>query len=359
MYLKLEKWQSAIDALKLVTIKDKNNTDAQNALGQAWEGLKDWDKAIASYDQALLVDQQFASAHVNRALVLLRKGQLKEGWEGFEWRWKIPRITPLNCPQSQWQGEDISDKIILVHTEQSDSDIILFARFIPQLAKRAGKVIVLCDESFRLFFKSISGVDEVRVQSVGISNECFDVYIPIMSLPHALDTGVESLATVLPYWKILPEVIVALLKSEKRYKVGLVWRNDSIVDSISAEENNLSGLLSLVVEDDIQLYSLQNTLKSGEPALLEKNKIINLQAEMVSHAHTGALVSQLDLLITVGNSLAHLSGSLGVKTLLLPEKNPKWYWMEEGERSLWYPDIDRVADKDGLLSGMRTLLTQY
>ena len=154
-YLNANQWQAAVDILEEALNKENHNADAQNAHGQAWAGLNQWQKAIESYDQAILIDQQFATAHVNRAMILLRQGNFKEGFKNFEWRWKIPGLQSLNCTQPQWSGGDISEKTILVHTEQSNSDIIQFARFIPLLAKRCKKVIVLCPEPSGSFSKAL------------------------------------------------------------------------------------------------------------------------------------------------------------------------------------------------------------
>lgn len=358
-YLANKQWQAAIDSLQGVIDNEKSHADAYNALGQALEGLKQWDKAIASYDKAIIIDQQFATARVNRSIVLLRLGQFKEGWKEFEWRWKVTGINPMNCYQSQWLGENIAGKTILVHTEQSDSDIILCARFLPHLANCCGRILVMCDESFRLFFKSIQGVDEVRVTSVGISEDHFDVYIPIMSLPAVLKINNDKLAVDIPFWQVQREIVVAPLKTKKQFQLGIVWKNDDLVSSSPSIDSNtkIKNLLNILSGiDDIQCYSLQGSLTTEELELLEENKIINLERDMVSHAHTGALIKQLDLVLAVDGSVLHLSASLEVKTILLQGSNPKWYWMEEATESCWYPEVKIINEVNQLMSTTREVL---
>ncbi len=340
-YLEQRNWQEAVDILTKVIAKEQKNADALNALGQAWEGLKAWDKALAHYDSALSVDQQFATAHVNRGMLLLRLGRLKEGWQGLEWRWKIPGMSALNCIQPQWKGEDISNKTVLVHTEQTDSDIILFARFLSLLAKHCQRTIVLCDEPFRLFFKSIQGVDEVRVQLAGVQEDSFDVYTPLMSLPACLGTldeevdSDDGIALPQPFLHTLPEVVVPVLETDKPCKIGLIWREG---DSRAIFEE----VIALVKEQsnqDIQFYSLQIDINLKETESLENNHIIRLDADMFSYAHAAALIAQLDGVISVDSPLVHLAGSLGVNTLLVDDTYLAWYWDARGKigRNMWYP----------------------
>ncbi len=337
IYLEDQQWQNAVYTLQQVTLEDPKNADAHNSLGLAWNGLKKWDKAKASFEQAITIDQQYAMAHVNRAFILLRQGHFKQGWKEFEWRWKVPGMKPLNCSQPLWQGEDISEKTLLVHTEQSDSDIIQFARFIPTLATHAKRLILLCPEPFRLFFKSIEGVDEVRLPDQ-IQVDSFDIYVPIMSLPFILEASLDSLSNNIPYWHILDEVVIPTLRSEKSLKVGLLWKTGT---SLNNKNNSIlaEDFLSLTDTKEIEFYSLQTELNKDELSLLKKKNIKNLDAELVSYAHAGAIIKQLDLIISVDTPIIHLSAALGRPTWVLLENNPSWCWMDGREDNPWYPQV--------------------
>ena len=338
-YLNASKWKEAVDSLQDALKRESHNADAQNSLGQAWAGLHEWENAIDSYDKAILIDQQFAAAHVNRAMILLRQGKFKEGFETFEWRWKIPGLKSLDCSQPQWKGENISDKTILVHTEQSNSDIIQFARFIPLLAKHCKKVIVLCPEPFRLFFKGVGGVNEVRLPNQ-VKNEDFDYYVPIMSLANTLKITLKSLPAETPYWSIPTEVAVPKLKTDKSLKVGLIWKSDPTGNQQATDTCSAEQLLQLTSSfENIQFYNLQTPTTEDEAKLLKQRNVINLESELVSYAHAGAILKQLDLLISVDSSIAHLSASLGIKTQLLLNQNSHWTWMDDRNDSPWYPSL--------------------
>jgi uncharacterized protein (TIGR03032 family) len=345
VYLASEQWQDARDAFTQLIAQEPDHAEAFNHLGLAYAGLHDWQKAKEQYLKAIEIDQQYASAHVNHALLLLHQGKLQEGFKEFEWRWKLPGMKALDCAQAQWQGEDISDKTLLVHTEQSDSDIIQFARFIPQLTKYCKKIIVLCPESFRLFFKGIAGVDEVRLPAQ-LPNDAFDIYIPIMSLPKVLNIELSSLPTQTPYWNIPQEVAVATLEKEAAIKIGLVWHNN-VINNVEDTQATLEELLSITAMDHVQCYCLQADLNKNEAALLQQNHIHNLESEMVSYAHAGALIDQLDLVICIDNALAHLAASLGKKTWVLANTNTSWHWMDKQNENPWYPDMKLISkDED-------------
>lgn len=334
IYLDSAQWQQASETFQRLIYKDPNHAEACNSLGLAWNGLKQWNKAETCFEQAISIDRQYAMAHVNLAFVLLRQGQFKEGWQELEWRWQVPGIKPLNCTQPVWRGENIANKTLLVHTEQSDSDIIQFARFLPLLkqASSCQHLIVLCSEPFWLFFKNIEGVDEVRLPDQ-VQADSFDVYAPIMSLPHILGITLESLSVKTPYWAIPQEVIVTNVKTNKRLKVGLVW-NGQI-----GETNQLDDFLQLTKQDDIAFYNLQPQTTREEKDLLKTKHVIDLETELISYAHAGAIIQQLDLVICVDSPLAHLSASLGKPTWVLLGENPDWRWMNEREDSLWYPQM--------------------
>jgi len=158
-----EQWADAIHHLEKTVKLQNNHAEAHNSLGHAWAGKLEFDKAIECYEAAIAADQKYATAHFNRGCVKLKQGEFEEGWKEYEWRWKMPTFQPFNCPQPQWQGEDISDKTILVHTEQGNGDAIQFARFLPQVRERSKKLIIVCTEPLRLLYKEMDCVDEVRL----------------------------------------------------------------------------------------------------------------------------------------------------------------------------------------------------
>ena len=140
---------------------------------------------------------------------------------------KMPTFHPFNCPQPMWKGEDISDKTLLIHTEQGNGDAIQFARFLPQVRARCKKLVFVCTEPLRLLFKGMDCIDEVRLPG-SLPADLFDVYAPIMSLPGILDITLENLPTQTPYLEIPSSVVVDPLETlgdskSTKPKIGLIW----------------------------------------------------------------------------------------------------------------------------------------
>ena len=183
-----------------------------------------------------------------------------------------------------------------------------------------------------------------------------------MSLADTLNITLESLPSETPYWKIPTEVAVPTLQTDKALKIGLIWRsnpngNQQAVDAYSAQQ-----LLSLTSLDNYQFYSFQTPLTEDETKLLKQKNIINLESELVSYAHAGAILKQLDRVICVDSSMAHLAASLGLKAQLLLNQQSHWTWMDnKNNNSPWYPSIkirreSETESWENLISGIKKSL---
>ena len=317
-----------------------HKTDAFNLLGQIYAAQQQFDDAEQAYSNAIDTDKNFALAYFNRAHVHLKRKNWTQAWADYEWRWKTPTFKPLDCPQPRWMGEDIQDKTLLIHTEQGLGDAIQFSRFLDQAKRRCKRLVLVCSERLRLLFKSLDCVDEVRVGG-SLPAELFDVYCPIMSLPHVLGTQ-EVASNSFPYLSILPEVVVPKLSEHTSAKIGLVWSGLKQSPHNAIRSCDLKTFLELKGSangDQREWYSLQYPVEANENSLLEAENVQNLEADMVSLAHTGALMQQLDLVVTVCTSVAHLAGAMNLPTLLLLSKVSDWRWGEDESVSEWYPSI--------------------
>jgi len=339
-HLDLQQWQQAVTAFTQLIKAEPNHAEGHHYLGLAYVGLEKWVEAKAHFEKAIEIDQQYAQAHVNLAHILLRQGEYRAGWAELEWRWKVPGIKPLNCKQPQWTGKlaELNGKTILVHTEHSEQDNIQFARFLPMLASHCARVIVICPETMRLFFKGIEGVDEVYLPNQ-VPENGFDAYIPIMSLANVLGVSAQNIPTD-KYVKIQPENVLPRLESKTPLKVGLAWMPSS--QSIKQRPViTLEELGSLATIPDIEFYSLQNKISVEEEALLTEKNIRHLGPELISVAHAGGLIEQLDLIISIDNSLVHVSGALGKPAWVVTDNQTNWLWRNEYIHHQWYP-LSRV-----------------
>jgi len=339
-----EQWDDAIHTLSQVTSLQGNHAEAHNSLGHAHAGKLDFNQAIICYKAAIACDQSYATAHFNLGCISLKQGDFKTGWPEYEWRWKMPSFQPFNCPQPQWQGEDISDKTILIHTEQGNGDAIQFARFLPAVKQRCKKLIIVCAEPLRLLFKEMSCVDEVRL-SGSLPADLFDVYCPIMSLANILKINLNSLPTNTPYLTIPKRILVPQLANNDKPKIGIVWAG-SPTQAINHHRSCPIDEMMNIVSDDFDFYSLQMPLNENDKAILANNGVIDLEQELVNYCHTGALIEQMDMVVSVCTSVVHLSGALNVPSLLLLSQHADWRWLENETTSTWYPNTQILRQKN-------------
>lgn len=328
------RWIEAIDQLTQVIEDQPDNAEAMNSLGLAWAERGESDKAMAWYDRSIATDQQFALGHFNRGLMLLRQGRYAEAWPEYDWRWQTPQFVPFQCQQPRWAGEDISDKRLLVHSEQGNGDHVMYLRFLPLVAERCRELIYVGPENMAPLVAQIDGVCESRIPGQ-IPQDRFDVWCPLMSLTRWLGITLENLPAPERYLEVPPQVVVSQL--EGRVKVGLAWAGSATFKSDRTRSMPLATLLPLMAIEGVDLFALQMPLTEAERTLLGEHKVTNLEPELPGYARTAALVDQLDLVISVDTAIAHVAGALGKPVWILLSANPDWRWLVDREDSPWYP----------------------
>ncbi len=329
------KWTDAIDQLSEVVAVQEDNAEAMNSLGLAWSESGNHDNAMTWFEKSIATDNQFALAHFNRGLLLLKKGRYEEGWPEYDWRWQTPQFVPFQCNQPQWQGEDISDKRLLVHSEQGNGDHVQYMRFLPLVAKKCRELIYVGPENLAPLVAEMEGVSESRVPGQ-IPGDRFDVWCPLMSLTRWLGITLEDLpAAPDRYLSIPAKAVVSELKGQ--FKVGLAWAGSPTFKSDRTRSIALEILTPLFDVEGVDFFALQMPLSKEERELLDKHNVTNLEPELPGYARTAALVDQLDLVISVDTAVGHVAGALGKPVWTLLSANPDWRWLEQGTTSRWYP----------------------
>jgi tetratricopeptide (TPR) repeat protein/ADP-heptose:LPS heptosyltransferase len=305
-----------------------------------------FDEAIAVYAQARAIAPNNANVDWNLSLLHLLTGDFEAGWVGREARWKTP-IRPGYPAFSQpiWIGDsDIDGKTILVCADEGLGDTIQFARFIPMLAARGARVILVVDEPLFPMLSGLSGVSQCLLKSAALP--AFDLHCPISTLPLAFGTRLE---TIPPDTSYLPRPADARVQAwEDRLqnrlgpyskpRVGLVWsgRANHMNDhNRSLPKQKLSRLLDL----DAAFVSLQKDPRPDDRALLDRTSIVDLTSHLTDFSETAALASCLDLVITVDTSVAHLAGALDRATWILLPYTPDYRWLLGRDDSPWYGSV--------------------
>ncbi|WP_158934133.1 tetratricopeptide repeat protein [Burkholderia sp. S171] len=293
------------------------------------------------YRRALELAPDHADAQHNLALLELRRGNFREGWALHEVRWRSSKYTPMNIPGvPEWHGESLQGKTLLVAGEQGHGDMIQFARYAPVLEQMGATVDVWVPENIVELIQSVRGVR--RALRMGPTNE-YDYWTPSMSVPHRVAHLVPGVIADTPYMSVSAERIgswparVKKLAGARR-KIGIVWAGSPTFGNDQFRSMPFAAWSPFAEVANTEWFSLQKgpareQLSNSECAL----KPHDLTDDIHDFADTAALIEQLDLVITVDTSVAHVAGALGKPVWVFLPANNDWRWMQNRDDSPWYP----------------------
>ncbi|MEG4211747.1 tetratricopeptide repeat protein [Microcoleus sp. S13_B4] len=355
------KIEQAICSLERAISLNPNYIEALTNLGSAKEQLGEVNRATFCYNKVLEIDAECVKAHFNLSLVLLLTGELPRGLAEYEWRWqteqakKIPR---LNFDQPVWDGSDLNGQTILLRSEQGLGDAIQFVRYAAIVQQKGGKVIISCYQELKRLFKQIPGIQQVAVRMDELPD--FQVQAPLMSLPYILGTNLENIPANVPYLDAPPNWQFSL-NFDCNFKIGIAWAGSAEHLKDFQRSSDLSYFLTLLDIRGVTFYSLQKEMSPDNRSLLTQIPVIDLSDNLNDFADTAAVISQLDLVISVDTAVAHLAGALGKPVWILLCFMPDWRWMLEREDSPWYPTArlfrqQTPGDWVGVFSRVKTAL---
>lgn len=317
--------------------------DALNNLGFSLKTTGDLPAAIDCFRRAVAARPDFVAGHVNLGLALLTQGAFAEGTDEYEWRWRGYQGMRLpDLGQPLWDGTPLgADRTLLLWAEQGLGDTIQFVRYAPLLHRFAGRIVLTCQPALTNLLTRVPGID--MIVPMGGVLPPFDAYVPLMSLMHRLGTTVETIpASVPPYLSADPERVAAFAPrlGGAGFKVGLVWSGNPKHANDRHRSIPLSSLRPLLDTPGIHFFSLQVGPRAAEIATTGlTDAIADLAPNLADFADTAAVISQLDLVITVDTSVAHLAGALGQPTWLMLPWNADWRWLTERMDTPWYPGM--------------------
>jgi tetratricopeptide (TPR) repeat protein len=316
-------------------------------------------EARAAFDAALRLEPDNSECRWDWALSLLQDGDYRHGFPAYESRWGLKRSPPRKVPLPRWQGEPLAGRTIFLHDEQGFGDVLQWARFIPQVrARGAGRVVVECQPELLRLMALAPGVDAV-VPRGSAAPPC-DVYAPLLSLPGLFGITLDSLTCQVPYLRA-PEPSLPL-PADPRLRVGLVWAGKPTPRDRSCP---LDRLLPLLSDPRLDVLSLQVGPRGAELKALGGDSIVtDLGPRLFDFAETAAVMSKLDLLVTIDTSVVHLAGALGLPSFVLLLYTSDWRWFDSGDSSPWYPSLrlfrqDRPNQWDGALAKLEEALDAF
>jgi tetratricopeptide (TPR) repeat protein len=316
--------------------------DAWANLGTTLHHAGDFDAAVFALRRAIALAPTHANAHSGLGILLLMRGDFGEGWDEYEWRLRSTERKGPRFPEKPWQGDGLAGKHIYVQAEQGFGDSIHFARYLPFLAARAGKVTLRVHQQLvTLFRESFSDITILGDRGDPEPYLCDAV---LLSLPRLLKTRLETIPADVPYLRAPPEVVQrwkARLATMHAFKVGVVWAGNPEHVNDARRSLDLSTLAPLFAVSDTSFASLQVGPRAAD---LKKRKrgaaaIEDLSAQLNDFSDTAGAIAALDLVITVDTSVAHMAGALGKPVWMLLPWVTDWRWLLAREDCPWYPTM--------------------
>lgn len=311
--------------------------------GNALMDLGQYDAALESYDRATAIKPDYAEAHWNKSLSLLLNGNFLDGWELYEWRWKLENFpSPTrDFTQPLWLGDEpLAGKSILLHAEQGFGDAIQFSRYAKLVSEFGAKVFLETSKPLASLFQRLAGVDKISVAGEALPQ--FDYHCPLLSLGLAFQTDLKSIPSGEKYLSTDAHKLTKWkdrLGERTTLRVGLVWSGSTIHKNDKNRSIPLADFVTYL-DPDYQYVSLQKELRDSDKAALEAHgNILHLGEEIDDFEDTAALCELMDVVVSVDTSVAHLSGALGKKTWVLLPFNPDWRWLRDRADSPWYPSV--------------------
>jgi tetratricopeptide (TPR) repeat protein len=315
---------------------------AFNDLGNAYRELGRNDQALAAYERALALAPGLAQTHFSRSFVLLLLGQYREGWREYEWRWRIPAFNQparrFSAPM--WNGESIESGTLLLHAEQGLGDTLQFVRYAPLAAARCASVVLECQPELVSLLQGTAGVQ--RVLARGETLPEFAAHAPLMSLPADFGTTLQDIPWDGPYVHAPADKVAAWrgVLDASGFKVGLVWAGRPQQWDDRKRSLSLELLAPLSRASGAVFYSLQVGEAAAQAAAAPAGmRLVDVAPQIVDFTDTAAIVANLDLVVTIDTSVAHLAGAMGIPVWVLVAYAPDWRYHLGRSDNPWYPSM--------------------
>lgn len=348
-------WRDAADAYRCALALDRTHVAACARLTDALRQLGRADEAERCARAGLALAPDAAPLHGCLAQALLEQGKLAEGWAELEWRRAVPRLSgaPRHADRPLWRGERLHGQVLLLHAEQGYGDTLQFCRYAA-LIEGAGRILLEVPAPLVGLLASL----HPRVEPVpdGASLPAFDLQCPLLSLPGCC--GTDTVADIPAPVAYLRADLARVARWSARLaglpgrRIGLCWAGGRRPDPETWRVDDrrsmaLARLAPLGGLDDVTFVSLQkgapaaDQARSPPPGLA----LVDWAGELDDFAETAALVTGLDLVVTVDTAIAHLAGALGRPVWMLNRFDTDWRWLQGRDDSPWYPTLRQFRQR--------------
>jgi len=322
---------------------DPSRHESRCLLGVVQAALRCPELANAEFTRARQSAPDDPLTALRHGMALLAVGDFAKGLPLLEHRLDDARILPWDRLEGipRWRGEDLSNRSILVLAEQGHGDALQFVRYVPMLRALGASVHVVCHPGLARLFQANFGA--ASVLRLGAPLPRSDFYCPMMSLPLAFGTALDSIPSTVPYLRADDgdaRAWAARFDADPRPRVGFCWAGNPEYGTDRRRSISASFIEPLTAVAAVHFVSLQKTPDGMEAAHPKPGfALTDWTSELRDFADTAALIRSLDLVISVDTAVVHLAGAIGKQVWLLNRFDTDWRWGWTGDRSPWYPTM--------------------
>lgn len=333
-----DKAAAATAAARALSLKPVNLDDFSH-LASLMLDLGQHDECIALSAQGLQQWPDNAEMGLAKSFAELLLGRLPEAWEGYEQRFRLPSQAGIAQPPGQrWHGQPLHGKALLLSIEQGLGDSIQMLRFLPVLCQQCDAVYMECHPAIAPLVEALQ--TKTVLLREGMALPRYDYYCPLMSLPYALQLTEATIPVDMPYIHV-PEASRLAWSSKlgprRQPRLGMVWSGNPNHVNDANRSLPLKALLD-AIPLGWDVFSLQKELRGDDAQVIQaSDRVRHFGEDLHGFMDTAALASEMDLVISVDTSVAHLVGALGRPLWLLLPHNPDWRWIVGRNTTPWYP----------------------
>lgn len=298
-------------------------------------------EALTAYERAIALEPDRADFRFARSQLLLLLGDYAQGWREYEWRWRLPSFSApmVRFSQPRWDGRALKGTL-LVHSEPGFGDVFQLVRYVALAAERCTRVVVECRSAVAGLMANVEGVAQVVREGDPLPE--FDAHIPPIAFPYIFGTTLETVPWRGPY--IAPDPprvqewssLVAASNARER-KVGVVWTGNPENRNNRERSVTPQQLGCLAQASNVSFFSLQKGADAQLGDLPAGMHFVDLTPRIRDFSDTAALLTQLDLVISVDTSVAHLAGAMDRPTWVLLPFSADWRYHVGRRDNPWYP----------------------
>ena len=335
---KLNRYAEAIASYDRAIALEPECAEYYNNRGNARGHLGQFTEALEDYARAVSLAPTLADAHWNRGLLQIMHGDFENGFRHYEWRWQRPSFAPDLRPLTKplWLGDALlQGRTILIYPEQGLGDVIQFSRYVPMLEALGAQVILEAPAPLVALLRAVSKTATMIAK--GATPPPYDFQCPIVSLPLAFRTTLASVPSAVPYLAAAPEkerIWQQKLGPKTRPRIGLAWSGSPT----HVNDHNRSAPLAMLgplLGMPYDFHAIQKDLREADRPYL--GTMQHHGADLLDFTDTAALIAQMDLVISVDTSVAHLAGALAKPLWLLLPAIPDYRWLLARDDTPWYP----------------------